>query len=193
MGDQKTGTPLTSGEILNDHALFLTWDSMQGAPTPYMNLIWNTNSWGSARSYPGPGLVIDWAKIDLERGEALDGMWFREGTLLYSTHSTGASLPWHTLYSLPLRNIYGGAGGSRTVISMSSGMGTRTEAEIIAENRYVPDNFYTGPTMVAYYYGSELHARTYDGTVDVVLNTTPEELQNGFYNPRAYEAARGLP
>jgi Tfp pilus assembly protein PilE len=105
------------------------------------------------------------AAIPLETGSVLVGTWLRDGYLLYRTraYSSGPDPGSYTLYSVPLSEL---DSSNLTPTPIYEARASRGSSPVPARA------FNIGPKMLVYTLGTEVHARTYDGSVDLSLDFT---------------------
>ncbi|MEO8286848.1 MAG: hypothetical protein ABI670_10480 [Chloroflexota bacterium] len=102
-------------------------------------------------------------RLTIEEGNSLDNAMLTGDRLVYSTIANGSAKERTTrsVYSFPIRRF--GIDGERPW-TMYKQTGTANGVDI---SNYGSHSF--GPDLFAYITGSDLHARVYDGSVDVVL------------------------
>jgi hypothetical protein len=67
------------GEVENDKGLQLVFQGTPDKGPPYLIFAWDHKYSGREYDYPGSGLTLDWARVDLSQGENLQGAWLSTG------------------------------------------------------------------------------------------------------------------
>jgi hypothetical protein len=103
-GDAQHAHNTWAGEIENDQGFLMAFQSTPITGNPYLNVVWDTNSFQPNGPTSGPSMLFNWTSINLAQGENLQRAWLRDGYLVYVT-SRPSGTSSSGIYALSTRKL----------------------------------------------------------------------------------------
>jgi len=104
-GDARHAHDTWAGEIENEQGFLLAFESTPTTGDPYLNVVWDTDSFDPNGASSGPSMLFNWTSINLDQGEKLQRAWLRDGYLVYLTSRQSAASPTSTTFTLYSRKL----------------------------------------------------------------------------------------
>jgi hypothetical protein len=155
-------------EYENEPKILLVWQNGVSRTLPYEPMI-------TFVELTAGRFAFSEASLPLEDDTLLVGAWLRGNHIIYRTrsYSTSPEPGSYTLYSLPCSDVQRGDLKPTAIYEIKP---------VQTTSQFGPVPFNLGRDMLVYSLGTEVHARTYDGAMDLKLDTGVSYFYDPFYD-----------